>query len=52
MYNLYSDIREKISETFPDRLDLEAVFSVLNGVAGGFTLKDHGFHVAYRSRFD
>lgn len=49
MYNLYSDIREKISETFPDRLDLEAVFSVLNGVAGGFTLKDHGFHVAYEA---
>ncbi len=47
LMELYSEAREIIAKRFPDRVDLEAVCSVLNGVASGRRLEDYGFHAAY-----
>jgi len=49
LIGLYRKVREIIGKRYPDRLDLEAVFSVLNGVESGRRLEDYGFHAAYEA---
>lgn len=39
-----------MKEAYPERLDLEAVFSVLNGVAKGRTIKDLGFYATFLAK--
>ena len=39
---LYSEIKSKLSEGFKDSVDIEAVFSVINGIASKTTSKDMG----------
>jgi hypothetical protein len=46
---LYQRICQIIGKRYPGRLDLEAVFSVLNGIASDRKLGDYGFHAAYEA---
>jgi len=50
MVELYSGIVDALREPYADRLDLEAVFSVLNGIASGRTFEDIGFHATYEAK--
>jgi hypothetical protein len=47
---LYSEIADSLKETYPDRLDLEAVFSVVDGISKKRTFKDMGFHATYEAK--
>jgi len=49
-FPLYSDIVDTLKEIHPTGVDLEAVFSVLNGIVQKRTLRDAGSFVAYRVR--
>jgi hypothetical protein len=48
--NLYYSVRQLIESCYPDRVDIEAICSVLSGIAEGRTVDDHGFHAAYEAR--
>jgi len=50
MLYLYSEIVGSLKEVCPDRLDLEAVFSTLHGIANGRTVKDLGFHATFEAK--
>lgn len=50
MIQLYSSIVDALKDVFSERIDLEAVFTVLNGIATGRTLKDLGFLATYEAK--
>jgi hypothetical protein len=47
---LYKEILDSLRGTFQDRLDLEAILSVLNGISKGRTFKELGFYPYYRAK--
>lgn len=50
MLRLYSSVVDALKDMYPERIDLEAVFTVLNGIATGRTLRDLGFLATYEAK--